>query len=168
MVQPSTPAELADEFGRDVVFPGPWKTLAEIKRANKAAGRFWFEPATLQFFRSIVHDDVYGGRLFISSEQFEASDGTKAPRTWSIRVCHDDGEIHTLDKRKYKSLNEAEQTVKLIVRGGDDLHHVDGVHRGTARSANGRVLERFERGIRAHLEDGHDHGASQLYPLENS
>jgi len=40
---------------------------------------------------------------------------------------------------------------------GDELHHMDGTHRSTARSINGAALERHERRIRIHLDDGHTH-----------
>lgn len=40
-----------------------------------------------------------------------------------------------------------------IRRGDADLHNPDGSHIGTARTANGRDLERHERRIRGHLEE---------------
>lgn len=45
----------------------------------------------------------------------------------------------------------------------DDLHHEDGTHRGTARTANGRDVERHEQRIRAHTADGHQH---HVFPRE--
>ena len=38
-------------------------------------------------------------------------------------------------------------------KGDADLHHADGSHRSTPPTANGRVLERHERRLRAHLEE---------------
>jgi hypothetical protein len=37
------------------------------------------------------------------------------------------------------------------------LHHPNGEHRGSAPTANGRDLERFEREMPAHVADGHRH-----------
>jgi hypothetical protein len=51
-------------------------TIEQIKAANHRAGRFFFEPATMRFFRSRVGSSVYqgpGGVFFVTSEQFVAS-----------------------------------------------------------------------------------------------
>jgi hypothetical protein len=40
---------------------------------------------------------------------------------------------------------------------GDLLHHADGTHRSTAPTVDGHTLEQFERKIRQHIADGHDH-----------
>jgi hypothetical protein len=71
-------------------------TLAAIKRANKAAGLHWFEPATLEFFNSVVHkEDIFAGPagvFFVSSEK----DGHN-PRRWSVRQFDPtDGSIDTV------------------------------------------------------------------------
>lgn len=63
-------------------------TIEDIKAANERAGFFFFEPATLRFFRSRVHSDVYqgpGGVYFVTSEQFRASNGYTAPRLFTVR-----------------------------------------------------------------------------------
>ena len=39
-----------------------------------------------------------------------------------------------------------------LAYGDGDLHHPDGSHRTTARTANGSDVERHERRIKAHLE----------------
>jgi len=63
-------------------------TLAEIRAANKAAGFYFFEPATLRFFDSRILRAVYqgpGGVYFITSEQFHGSGGYTAPRKHTVR-----------------------------------------------------------------------------------
>jgi hypothetical protein len=54
-----------------------YTNIAEINAANKAAGRFWFSPATIEFFDSRVESRVYdegtsteypkGSRLWVES-----------------------------------------------------------------------------------------------------
>lgn len=63
-------------------------TMTAIKAANKAAGRYWFEPGTLRFFDSHVGQTVYqgaGGVYFVSSERFHGSRGYSAPRRYTVR-----------------------------------------------------------------------------------
>ena len=63
-------------------------TIESIKRANKAAGHFFFEPASMRFFASRVGSFVVegpGGVYFVTSEQFRPSHGTPAPRRYSVR-----------------------------------------------------------------------------------
>ncbi len=62
-------------------------TISEIKAANKRAGFYFFERATLRFFRSRIERAVYegpGGVYFVTSEQFVGSEYT-APRMWTVR-----------------------------------------------------------------------------------
>ena len=62
-------------------------TIATIKQANVNAGCFFFEPSAMRFFRSRVCADVFegpGGIYFVTSEQFEASDGWRAARRYTV------------------------------------------------------------------------------------
>jgi NADPH-dependent ferric siderophore reductase len=63
-------------------------TIEQIKAANHRAGRFFFEPATMRFFRSRVGSTVYegpGGVYFVTSEQFVPSSGRPHPRLYTVR-----------------------------------------------------------------------------------
>ena len=70
---------------------GPYTSMREIERANDRAGNHWFKPDTLRFFGSRVGEDVYGGRLFVTSEK-----PPHGARAWSIRAALDDGTIETV------------------------------------------------------------------------
>lgn len=48
---------------------------------------------------------------------------------------------------------------------GNDLHHEDGTHRTTARTANGSDVARHEARIAAHTADGHKHGIDAVIDL---
>jgi hypothetical protein len=95
-----------------------YKTVAEIRSANKALGHHFFDKDTMEFFRSAVYNDVYGGRYFITSEQFVASDGEAFPREYTIREAHDDGSIETVDLPKYQSLADAQARIEIFIARG--------------------------------------------------
>ena len=66
-------------------------TLNRIKEANRQAGQHWFAPDTMRFFKSRVGCKIYqgeGGVYFVSSERFEASNGYRAERCFTVREFH--------------------------------------------------------------------------------
>lgn len=91
-------------------------TMSAIKTANRAAGRHWFDAATLRFFDGRVGSTVYHGRFFISSEQFQGSRPCFAtPRAWTIRACNDRGYIETVGEfQQYDSPQSAVAAVKRM------------------------------------------------------
>ncbi|MEN6425990.1 MAG: hypothetical protein ABFE13_11540 [Phycisphaerales bacterium] len=62
-------------------------SIDDIKSRNRARGHHFFEPGTMRFFRSRVLDGVEGGRFFITSERFVASDGSSPGRRYTVRYC---------------------------------------------------------------------------------
>jgi len=65
--------------------PQSW-TIEDIREANARAGKFFFSPATMRFFRSRIGRKVYqtpeGARVaFVTSEQFD----DQSPRLYSAR-----------------------------------------------------------------------------------
>lgn len=103
--------------------PGPYPSIQTIKNANRAKGQHFFEDGTLQFFDSQIEDAVYGGRYFITSEQFHGSNGYHAPRMWTIRRVEDNGAINTVGAfNKIETLDHAIYLVeKLIARQNEGL-----------------------------------------------
>lgn len=88
-------------------------TLEQVKRANKAIGHHWFEPATLRFFSSRVNDPVIEN-MFVSSERFNS----KSPRLYTIRKVNDDGSIDTVGAfQAYKSKTAALTAIFRMVNG---------------------------------------------------
>jgi len=98
-----------------------YANLAQIKAANAAHGHYFFEPASMRFFDSRIEGrSVYGGRFFITSEQFRANgfpglvDG---PRRFTIREANEDGSIDTVgDFQAYATLGEAREAAKSLAR----------------------------------------------------
>lgn len=92
--------------------PGGFRTMADIKRANKAAGRHWFDKGALAFFRSKIEPKVYGGRYFITSEQFDDA----APRRYSVRMAEPDGSISTVGEfQAYDGRGAAEDAIDELL-----------------------------------------------------
>lgn len=73
-----------------------YRTIQEIKAANKAAEQHFFDEDTMRFFRSRVESGVIGGRYFITSEQFVGSDEIAQPRRYTIRVARENGHVDTV------------------------------------------------------------------------
>lgn len=65
----------------------PFQTIGDVKAANAEAG-------AMRNFRSRVESDLYGGRYFITSEQFVPFDGINPePRKFTIREARPDATI---------------------------------------------------------------------------
>jgi hypothetical protein len=64
--------------------------LALIKTANRSAGRYFFSPDSMRFFRSRISERVHqgpGGIYFVTSEQYD----DRCPRLYSVRRFLPDG-----------------------------------------------------------------------------
>lgn len=87
--------------------------IDEIKQANRAAGFKFFTPGAMQFFRSRVHDTVYGGRYFVTSER----DPDGNPRRYTVRKCDTDGDVGTApghDFMEYASRDAAHKAAQQL------------------------------------------------------
>lgn len=95
-------------------------TITEIKRANKAAGVHWFEPAALRFFASKVLPTVYQGEcgvFFVSSEQFRSSRGEDGPRYTVRKFDPLTGKIDTHGPFNELGRTDAIEAARAAARG---------------------------------------------------
>lgn len=91
-----------------------FKTIDEIKARAQQAGSHFFDKDTMEFFDSRIGAAVYGGRYFITSEQFH-HDGESYPRRWTIREAHDDGHISTVGEyQRYKTPQDATNAARAL------------------------------------------------------
>ena len=72
-----------------------FKTLAEVKAANKANGNYWFERSTMRFFNSVIESRLMDGGFFITSERMELT----FPKRYTVREAMPDGDIKTVDRK---------------------------------------------------------------------
>jgi hypothetical protein len=92
--------------------------ITDIKRANKANGGHWFEPATMRFFNSKVESRVYegpGGVYFVTSERRELD----MPKRYTVRVFDPStGDIDTVgDFQEFSALYNARATARALAAG---------------------------------------------------
>ena len=98
-----------------------FRTISEIREANRAAGGHFFDPDAMRFFRSRIAPGVIGGRYFISSEQFcptMFADGPCHPRRYTIRTVDDAGRIdfETPEHGHFATLAEARAAARALAR----------------------------------------------------
>ena len=94
-----------------------FETIDQIKQANDAIGHHWFEPDAMRFFRSRLGQTVYGGRFFISSEQFDY----RSPRLYTVRRANDDGSIGTASEfQQFETSAQARAWIRRTIAEADD------------------------------------------------
>ena len=91
---------------------GHFPSVGHIQDANKNGGRFFFEPNAMRGFRSRVHNALYGGCVFVTSEQFVFR-GHKDPREYRVRVAMSDGSIRSV-MGKFKTRADAHDNAKWL------------------------------------------------------
>ena len=100
---------------------GPYRTIADIKAANEAAGHYWFTPDAMRWFRTRVSGGVIGGRYFVTSEQFVPYDGPPEPRRYTVRRANDDGSIDTVGEfQAYETAAQARAAAYNALASGTD------------------------------------------------
>ena len=94
-----------------------FESIREIERANQDRGHHFFEPTAKRFFRSRVGKTVYGGRYFVTSEQFDYS----SPRLYTVRMANDDGSIETIgDFQAFRTASQARAAIRATIREQDN------------------------------------------------
>jgi len=83
--------------------------IEDVKEANRRAGQHFFSPDTMRFFSSRVHDTLYAGRFFVTSERHRQ----RTERLYTVRIAYPDGHIGTYgDFEEYASRNGAHAAAK--------------------------------------------------------
>lgn len=87
-------------------------TIDDVRRANKSAGHFWFEPDTMRFFSSVVETQLIADKYFVTSEK-----PPNGRRRFTVRIAIDGGrEIGTVGEfLGYKGLASARKAITAIV-----------------------------------------------------
>jgi hypothetical protein len=89
-------------------------TVSQLKIAVKNSGSYFFEPATMRFFNSVVCKGVKhteGGNVFITSEKFDWN----FPRLYTVRILRENGEIDDIGKfQQYATLDQARRAVREL------------------------------------------------------
>lgn len=90
--------------------------IDQVRIANQQAGYHFFDASSMRFFRSrIGSKQVYAGRYFITSEQFEDMNHNRHPRRYTIREIRENGSIDTVGEfQQYATLREAKEAAKAL------------------------------------------------------
>lgn len=104
--------------------------MSAIKAQADRMGSHWFSQSTMRFFRSRVAQYGYGtvdpyeqpneARVFfVSSEQFQGSDGRRAPRAYTVRVMDwATGNVGTVGEfQAYGSRGSADRAARKLASG---------------------------------------------------
>ncbi len=93
-------------------------SISEIKKANRENGYHFFSKNTMNFFNSQTHRGVYGGRYFITSEQYVSLQGVRHARKYTIRKAHPDGAIDTVDTfQQFSTIQQARDHIIYEILG---------------------------------------------------
>lgn len=85
-----------------------FKSLTEVKAANKQLGHCWFSPAAMKFFKSKVVSKLMFGQYFISSECYMFGKSGTPEVKFTIRKAWPSGQIETIGGGEtYKSKQDA-------------------------------------------------------------
>lgn len=85
-----------------------FKTMTEIKKANKKAGSHWFEKATMDFFGTIIEEKILFGKYFFTQDRVSSACNYR----YSIRRANKNGSIDTIGQfHKYFTMADAEKAL---------------------------------------------------------
>lgn len=95
-----------------------YKTIAEIRAANRRNESCFFDKAAMKFFGSRIESGIYGGRYFVTSED----DLRRVNRFYTVREAKPNGEIVTVGqfqgfKTKEAARNHAKWLASEILGG---------------------------------------------------
>jgi hypothetical protein len=92
----------------------PFKTIAEVRAANRAIDNHWFDRSTMRFFNCVIESKLYGGRFFVTSERMNLSD----PKKYTIREALPSGDVRTVSGfRKFSFLEDARYMARHLADG---------------------------------------------------
>jgi hypothetical protein len=74
-----------------------FKTIAELKAANKAAGMHFFDRDTMRFWKSRIETQLFANQCFVTSEDEWKTDGTPG-RVYCVRRANTDASMETVRK----------------------------------------------------------------------
>ena len=100
-------------------------SIGEIEQENRKIGHHWFDRDTMLAFGSKVYPEIYGGRLFVSSERdrgvytshgFAQAQGWER-RRYTVRRANPDGSIDDASEfGEYPSLARARRASAKLAK----------------------------------------------------
>jgi hypothetical protein len=93
-----------------------FKTIADVRAANRAIDHHFFDRSTMRFFASRIESGLYAGRYFITSEK---AGFTSEQRRFTIREVMPSGEVKTADDsfNKFLFIEDARDRCRELAKG---------------------------------------------------
>jgi len=89
-----------------------FKTISDVRKANKENGFFWFSKKTMKFFDTKIETSLLKGGYFVTSEDVEKN----GLRKYKIRkVKNNKGNIKTIGN-SFNTLEEAKGIIKDMLQ----------------------------------------------------
>lgn len=90
-----------------------FKTIADVRRANREAGQHFFDRDTMHFFSSRVVSSLYAGRYFITAESYPETGRT----TYAVREVREDGFIKVdISSMRHMDIEDAREAARNLGR----------------------------------------------------
>lgn len=81
--------------GQNIMRQGNFHSISQVKNSNASNGFYFFSKGAMRGFNSRVHDTLYNGCVFVTSEKNDMPYMPPQPRVYTVRVAMDDGSIET-------------------------------------------------------------------------
>jgi NADPH-dependent ferric siderophore reductase len=92
--------------------------IYQIKQLARDCGNHFFDPDSMRFFDSRILSRVYGGRYFVTSEQFHGTTGSE-PRRYTVRiVTYENGRFDIDTVGEFQQHETAKQAQRVAERLG--------------------------------------------------
>ncbi len=92
-----------------------YNSIEEIQEANERLGHHFFSKDTMRFFSSRIGTTIYGGCLFVTSEQNKSIiNGKRQPRGYTVRIAREDGSLNTVSDFNKLTRSQAISLAKLL------------------------------------------------------
>jgi len=93
--------------GQNTMRQGQFHSISQVINNNSANGYYFFSKGAMRGFNSRVHDSLYGGCVFVTSERNDMPYMPPQPRVYTVRVAMDNGSIET-----YGSMGDYETRIQ--------------------------------------------------------
>jgi len=88
---------------------GNFSSVYSFRSHNYSQGYNWFDSSNMRMFGTRLHDTMYGGCVFVTSDK--THDGK---RKYSVRVAMADGSVHSYAFVQYDTRHEAHKEAKWL------------------------------------------------------
>jgi len=90
---------------------GNFKSINQFRNFNATTGSKWFDKSSMKFYSTRLHYDIYGGCVFVTSDNTYNKE-----RKYSVRVAMIDGGVYTYAFVNYDTRYEAHTEAKWLAR----------------------------------------------------